>query len=263
MHPEENALEQALRRAAMEPADRPAFFRLLLESTVLVLLHPDSPFVEGYQALGVGSKILIQNWQNLDGSLIHPFFSSLDTLQPVLESEEHYLALPARALFGAFPGASWVLNPGSSCHRTFSADEIEALLLNGMSCTPIESVVEEMIGFVPFQPSDYPGAMVASLTLLLSRHSHVNAAYLALAYASPAEKMPHLLIGIEADGDVEKVIYEAGAVAVDTLPGHLINFIEVKRGEPGAGQYFIEKVKPFYERCWGSKLKSDFGVGHA
>lgn len=40
MQTEENALEKALRKAADEPADRPEFYRILLESKILVIGSP-------------------------------------------------------------------------------------------------------------------------------------------------------------------------------------------------------------------------------
>ena len=41
------------------------------------------------------------------------------------------------------------------------------------------------------------------------------------------------------------------------------DFVEVVRGDDGLSAYFIESVKPFYERASGSKLKSLFGFGRA
>ena len=60
---------------------------------------------------------------------------------------------------------------------------------------------------------------------------------------------PHLIVGIEAEGDFENVVREAGTVAADTAPaGEPVDLIRVIRGESGIGQYFLEKVKPFFER---------------
>jgi hypothetical protein len=63
------------------------------------------------------------------------------------------------------------------------------------------------------------------------------------------DEKPHLIVGIEADGDFEKVIRDVGTVAADTAPdGEPVDLIRVVRGESGVGQYFLEEVKPFYER---------------
>ena len=107
------------------------------------------------------------------------------------------------------------------------------------------------------QPREYPSAMIASLTSLLAKHGNVKAAYLALMHDPSVDEKPHLVIGIEADGDFEKVVREAGTVAGDMAA------VRVVRSEAGLSQYFIEETKPFYERTWGSKLRSVFGIGHA
>ena len=67
---------------------------------------------------------------------------------------------------------------------------------------------------------------------------------------TPAEdEKPHLIVGIEADGDFENVIREAGTVAADSAPeGEPVDLIRVVRGQSGMAKYFLEEVKPFYER---------------
>ncbi|MFP1527133.1 enhanced serine sensitivity protein SseB C-terminal domain-containing protein [Escherichia coli] len=46
------------------------------------------------------------------------------------------------------------------------------------------------------------------------------------------EAQPNLLIGIEADGDIEEIIQAAGSVATDTLPGdEPIDICQVKKGK--------------------------------
>jgi len=99
------------------------------------------------------------------------------------------------------------------------------------------------------QPKDYPTDLVASLSTLLAKHSNVKAAYLALMLDKTENEKPHLIVGIEADGDYENVLREAGTVAADMAPeGEPIDFLRVTRGDIGVGQYMIEEVKPFYER---------------
>lgn len=249
MQTEENALELALMLAASEPGHRPEFFRLLLESTVFVL-GSSGEMVEGPVILKAAAEIQIQTWLKPDGSAIIPFFSSLRTLQLGIESDEQYVALPARTFFEMTRGTELVLNPRSEYGKEFTLAEVEALLSGGVNQLPTQRVVEKDTQILLGQPADYPTEMVASLTTLLARHSNVKAAYLALMHDASVDEKPHLIVGIEAEGNFENVIREAGTVAADTSPkGEPVDLIRVMRGDSGLAQYFIDEVKPFYERA--------------
>ncbi|MBI3561822.1 MAG: SseB family protein [Gammaproteobacteria bacterium] len=131
MQTEENALEQALWHAVMEPADRPEFLRILLESTVFVPGYPDS-LSEGHKTVEAGSQVKINRWRKSDDSSVIPFFSSLDTLRNSTERKIKYMELSARSFFELTcgSGVSLLLNPSSKHTCEFSASEIETLLLN-------------------------------------------------------------------------------------------------------------------------------------
>lgn len=263
MYIEENALEKALRKAANEPADRPEFYRLLLESTVLVI-SPSGQGLENAVALEAGSTVNIQNWQKPDGSLVIPFFSSLQALERAIERSEDYLILPAREFFEMTHGSSLMLNPRSDYGKEFFPNEIEALLSVGVNKLMHQRVVEKETRVLLSQPKEYPAVMVASLTALLAKHSNVNAAYLAQMHDSTVDEKPCLIIGIEAEDDFERVIQEAGMVVSDLTPnGQAVDLFRVVRGERGVSRYFTEEVEPFYKRSWGSKLKSALGAGRA
>lgn len=263
METEENALEQSLRRAAVEPAERPDFYRLLLESTIYVI-GPSDQVPEGEVTLQAGTTLQIQNWQRQDGSPVIPFFSSLEALQSAIEIEASYVALPARTLLEMTLGATLVLNPKSDYGKEFFPNEVEALLSEGVNKQSVQRMVAKETQVLLGQPREYPSAMIASLTSLLAKHGNVKAAYLALMHDPSVDEKPHLVIGIEADRDFEKVVREAGTVAGDmAADGEPVDLVRVVRSEAGLSQYFIEETKPFYERTWGSKLRSVFGIGHA
>jgi hypothetical protein len=262
-HEQENHLEVALRLAADEPAQRPEFYKLLLESQVFILGHSDG-LGNGARTLDAGEKISIQNWVRNDGSPVIPFFTSLMALQRAIDQEVTYMALPARSLFEMTKGSSLVLNPKSIYGKEFFANEIEALLSEGVNRLPERRVTQKATKVYLSQPANYPSKMVDSLTALLSKRSNVKAAYLALMHDPSQDEKPYLVVGIEADGEIEQVIREAGVVAGDSAPnGEPVDLIRVERGDHGLSEYFVHNVKPFYERRWGSKLKSFLGIGRA
>lgn len=251
MQTEDNILEIALELAASEPAHRPEFFRLLLEATVFILAS--SGQLEGQEegpvTLKKNTQIEVTNWVKPDGSRVIPFFSSLRALRLAVTADEKYIALPARTFFEITRGAALILNPRSPVGKEFTPTEIEALLTEGVNqaATPIvvQAATEVLLG----QPANYPNALVASLTTLLANHANVKAAYLAQMFDRTRDEKPHLIIGIEAEGDFENIVREAGVVAAGGAPaGEPVDLIRVVRSASGIGKYFLKEVKPFYAR---------------
>jgi len=251
MQTEDNALEIVLELAASEPAQRPEFFRLLLESTVFILATSGQleRQGEGPITLKEDTQIQITNWVKPDGSRVIPFFSSLRALQLAVNQGEKYVALPARTFFEMTRGAELIMNPRSPFGKEFTPAEIEALLAEGVNKVAKRMVVEKATEVLLGQPANYPHAMVASLTALLANHPNVKAAYLAQMFDRTRDEKPHLIIGIEVDRDVENTIREVGVVASDTAPDREpVDLIRVDSGDSGIGKYFLKEVKPFYER---------------
>lgn len=248
MQTEENALESALRLAATEPAHRPDFYKALLESTVYVLGHSAQP-TDGVRTLEAGEDLSMQNWAKDDGTTFIPFFSSLAALARAIDQEMRYLALPARSFFEITQGNALVLNPRSEYGKEFSPGEVAALLRNGVNRTAEKRVTRKDTQVLVGEPKNYPTQMVASLKTLLATRSNARAAYLLQMHDAANDDKPHLVVGIEADGDIEQLIGEVGAVAADTSrPDEPVDLMHVVRGAHGLSEYFLEHVKPFYQR---------------
>lgn len=261
---QENTLEEILRLAAKEPAHRPQFCEVLLSSQVFLLGTTNEHGNDERVTLEAGTQVQIQHWEKSDGTAVIPFFSSLEVLQKSIESEQSYLELPARSLFEITQGATLFLNPRSDYGKEFVPEEVAHLLSIGLSQVPSNRVVEKETKVLLGQPSNYPSKMVDSITQLLSKHSNVKRAFLALMHDTSLDEKPHLVVGIEAEGNIEKVIREVGNVAADTAPdGEPVDLYRVTENEPGVSDYLINQTKPFYERKWGSKLRAWIGVGRS
>ena len=97
--------------------------------------------------------------------------------------------------------------------------------------------------------------MIDSLTTLFKTIKPVKRAFIC-SIKENEEAQPNLLIGIEADGDIEEIIQATGSVATDTLPGdEPIDICQVKKGEKGISHFITEHIAPFYERRWGGFLR--------
>ena len=263
MQTEENALERALRLAANEPAHRPDFYTALLSASVFVFA-PLSQVIEGPRALVQGENITITHWSKKDGTRIIPFFSSLIALQRAAEGEYRYLALPARVLFKMTKGHALLFNPKSPYGKEFSAREIASLLSNGVNCLPQERVTKKAAETFLSQPEEYPSKMVDSLTTLMAKRGDVKSAYLLQLHEPSNDPKPHLVVGIELEGNVQQLMLEIGVVAGDSIPpGKPLDLMRIIPGEKGLSEYFLKEVQPFYERRWGAKLQDTLGFGRA
>src|ERR1700722_6067574 len=182
----ENELERALVKAAKGPASAPDFYRLLLESDLLVM-----GTVVGQEAatekftLAPGDKInLVTGVRN--GGPFLPVFSSLARMQDYVKQESKFLRVNGRALLDLTRGAPIILNPASEYGKEFAPDDVARVLGGtGADIRPLEGDV------------GYPMALVGLLAKLFATRPEIETAWMIqVAHADQAEK-PHPLIGIE------------------------------------------------------------------
>ncbi|MDR6990159.1 enhanced serine sensitivity protein SseB C-terminal domain-containing protein [Luteimonas sp. 3794] len=251
-----NPLEIALARAADEPAERPEFYKALLESDVYVIGHTDTPG-DGLATIPAGSQVSIVNLEKEDGTPFIPFFSSLDALQRVLHEETRFVSMSARSFLDITRGATVVLNPESDYGKEFLPNEIDALLATGLNHVAAERVVQKATRVLLAQPETVPSDMVAALTAFLKKHAGIKAAYLCVMHEAESTQAPTWIVGLEGDGDMDAVMRQAGSVAADTAPrGEPVDFVRVQRGDGGLSDHFTGLVKPFYKRSWGATLRA-------
>lgn len=251
----ENKLESLLRLATTEPAHRPEFCRLLLQSPLFVLGESEE-HVEGEQNLVEGSSLSIQHWEKENGSSVIPVFTSLEALQSSIEADESYLEIPAQALFEMTLGSVLMLNPDSEYGKEFLPQEVESLLAGGLGQHAVERTIEQQTEVIIGEPQHYPARLVDSLTTLFSKHSNIKAAYLGLIHDAGQDEQPNLIVGLQGEGDLIAVIQEAGAVAWDTTEeDEAVDFMIIEQGDEGIAEYFFNETRPFYERRWGEKME--------
>ncbi|NOY66230.1 MAG: enhanced serine sensitivity protein SseB [Gammaproteobacteria bacterium] len=251
----ENKLETLLRLATTEPAHRPEFCKVLLDSTVLVLGNIEAADTNEKKS-DEDDTIAIVSWEESGGESIIPFFSSMSCLESSVEDDASYLEVSVREFFKMTLGTKLVMNPHSEYGKEFFPDEIELLLTTGMVQESTQRMIETDNEVVLGEPEEYPGLLVDSLTTLFSKHANVKAAYLALIHDKSQDDEPNYIIGIQGNDDLEKVIEEAGQVARDvTDEEEIIDFIIVEDDDDDISSYFIHETRPFYEGRWGSKIE--------
>jgi hypothetical protein len=245
MDTDASPLERALRLAATDPAARPDFYRQLLEADVFVIGdaggHPEGAFTAQE-----GESIALQHWSKADGTTVLPFFSSLAALQRALDEEVTYLRLPARTLLEMTQGATLVLDPRSEYGKEFVPGEIVALLAGGLTRRAEPRVLEKATQVLLAQPKQRPEALIAGVCAFLAKRPAVRRAWLASMHLPEQDPEPHLVIGLEADGEIDALIAEVGNVAADLATDGPIDLVQVRAGEEGLSHYFLESVEPFY-----------------
>ncbi|SCC60510.1 enhanced serine sensitivity protein SseB [Kosakonia oryziphila] len=250
MSESKNELETLLEKAATEPAYRPAFFRTLLESTVWV----PGTAAEG-EAIIEDSALDLQHWEKDDGNSAIPFFTSLEALQQAVSEEQAFVVMPARTLFEMTLGETLFLNAKLPTGKEFTPRELSHLVGTESSPLSQQEVLEGGTALLLSEVAEPPAQMVDSLTTLFKSIGTVKRAFLC-SIKEKADEQPNLLIGIEAEGDIEEIIHAAGSVATDTLPGdEPIDICQVVESEKGISHFMLAHITPFYERRWGSFLR--------
>jgi hypothetical protein len=109
-------------------------------------------------------------------------------------------------------------------------------------------VIEEDTRVLLAQPAERPEALLEAVRAFLARRPAAKRAWLALMTVPSQDPEPHLVIGVEADGDVDALLGEIGNVAADTSPAGPVDLMQVREGDDGLSRYFLDNVEPFYRR---------------
>ena len=245
-----NELEQVLTQAARNPAVRPQFYRMLLESELL-LLTPPSKTEQGERTLEKNENVSIVNWSNGRNTFI-PIFTSLAVLEEAVKKvggDYDYLVLKGKDLFGILsegPSPA-VLNPSSQFGKEFPVEEMRELV-SGRMFQPArrEEVRMDRQVFLG-QPAEYPHALVDALKEFMINRAEISVAYVAQFHDPASGNAPHLLVAVGIEGEVDPVMQSMSMIAREVSgPGKVVDFTVLKPGS-GLSDYFAN-VEPFYQR---------------
>jgi hypothetical protein len=231
----ENELERALVAAVKDPATARDFYRLLLESDLLVL-----GTVEGEEnasekfALAPGGKLNLVTGLK-DGNRYLPFFSSLTRMQEYLKQESKYISVNGRALLDLTRGAPVTLNPASEFGKELSAHQV-AQLLDGP--TP-RVIIGEAV---------YPAALVAALTEIFAARPDIQTAWMIQVALADRAKEPHPLVGIETEGNWPSLMQAIQAAAATSVPDMVFDIQRVDRRNLAGMTSALLQAQPFYQR---------------
>ena len=236
-------------KAAKNPAERGAFLRELLKASVLVVgtVEGGSGIHKQGGVVPAGASLNLRHATLPDGRTVLPFFSSVEWLSGTLSEPAETLTIPATSLFENTRGATLVLNYGAPWGKEFTPNEISDLLENGGANHEI--VVKKATTVQIGLPAKEPTAYIKAITPIFRRYPGVKAAYLGWIYTPGEGTPPHLVIGIEGDGDIRDAAADAGA-AWESPPGSedLVDFMEAIPGATGVPGWFVSEGRRFYSR---------------
>jgi hypothetical protein len=232
----ENKLEEALVAAVKNPATAPNFYRLLLESDLLVLgtVNGEQAPSERFHA-EAGSAFSFVSGER-DGRRFLPIFSSLTRMQAYVKEESKYLRIKGRDLLEITRGAPIVLNPDSEYGNALSTEQV-ALLLNGGPQSTDFPLVSSI---------DPPVPLVKALIALFQQNAEVATAWITHIAFADEGGVPHPLVGVETTGDMASLAVQMQAAAAKILPDLMFDVERVDRLRPSGIAKALMEAEPFY-----------------
>jgi hypothetical protein len=220
----QNKLEEALMQAASTPSAKPRFLKTLLESEIYIVQN--DPIIEN------------------DDIRYRPMYSS-----PIRsKSETNAVSVRAKEFLESARGTDFILNPGSTYGRTFSADEVADLLDGGIWLPKDEEVKERESQIMLGQPANYPTELVETLKRFFQRRDEVKRAWLGHIYDPLSDENAHSLVAIEVDDNWDEISSQTGTVASAVkIPDPPVDILQIS-GNGGIEDYFLNDVEPFYIR---------------
>jgi hypothetical protein len=227
----ENEIEHMLIRASSEPSERPAFARALLDAEVCgVLVGESGPIVpgpDGNATVPQGTRLTLPSATRGEEKLL-PFFTAPSRARAWFSSDHIVAPDRTRDLFGRYPEASFVLNPGSDYGKEFTPSEVKRLLAGhfeeGAETVTIPAGQQLLLG----HPSEVPDALIAALSREFSAVKSVRGAWLMLA-ARAGHAGQSWMLGVDCEGswsDVQAAINRA--VAGDVLKGRPLDAVPLE-----------------------------------
>ena len=234
----ENELERALVAAVNSPAAAQEFYRLLLQSDLLVLGTAEGQEDASAKfALAPGGRLnLVPGVKN--GGQFLPVFSSLRRMQDYVKQESKYLSITGRALLDLTRGAPVILNPASDYGKELTAEQV-AQLLDPQPQGEARTIVGE---------ADYPMPLVEALQGLFATRPDIDAAWMIQVTFADRAREPHPLVGVETSGDWPSLIQAIQAAAEQAVPDMVFDVQRIdRRGRAGLTDALLQ-VAPFYQR---------------
>lgn len=244
----QNNLERLLDLSCSEPGYAPEFYRDLLVSDVFAVIP-----VEGH-GMDEG-KLRFVMWNGADGSVVIPYFASMEALEKALQPGWQGVRLIGRQFLELTKGATVVLNPNEPASCRLSPGEVTLLLETGAVSNPERAspTANPLRGFLPVESP--PAATLFSLSVLFSRRTSVHRAYLMHCFPpdQPEDRIYLVVIRMD-DRETERLVRESAQVLLDVPPDLTTDFITCFDDASDLLTLAAKLSPPFYDKSWGGRM---------
>ncbi len=236
----ENLLEETLVRAGTDPLARPEFYRLLMESDLVVLGTAAPAAEEGRLDLQIATL-------RYNGRDYLAAFSAMSRFLTFAGTEQPHFTLAARKLFETTKGANFVLNPNAKHGKLLSAAEI-AYWLDPSARAKRNMVRAAEVRLGPYR--EPPRKLIEALSIFFINRQAIRAAHILEASPRDGHEPPHPLIGIEMVGGAwRRIANEVSELSAAIMPDIIIDLAPIDRSEgPESLSARFLQVPPFYSR---------------
>jgi hypothetical protein len=247
----QNRLEELLLGGARSPAERPAFYRALLDSEVLVL-PLDPPGGEGVRVLDRPLAVRLRSWEK-DGRPVVAAYTSPLRVTEHLGAGTAFLGMAGRTLLetlGRGGETALVLNRGSAYGKEFTPEELAGLLDGSLLRPATDFTVQKGTRARIGAPAEVPAHLTDALTKLFGTKPEVRAAFLVMIQFD--DEAPHLAVGVEVDPrrlapDGGSTLLQESAFVARSALGDAARTIDLKiLGEHELDRIIRERMIPFY-----------------
>jgi hypothetical protein len=242
----ENELENSLMKASSDISARNEFYTKLLWNELIVLTNGHKDSEEGRKILEEDTEVQFVTYEN--GQI--PVFTSTNRIfdKGIVKEQVPFISMKGQDLFGFTKGATFILNPYSDYGKELIPQEIESLLNGSIFEKTNEMEIKEDTEVQIGQPSKYPTELVKAMSDLFKKEANVKSAYLATIKMDKSEKLPHLIIAIDVEGNMSTISGKAGALAEQIIgKEEIVDLIKIEK-DNGISEYFIKQTEPFYKR---------------
>ena len=228
-----------------------------MEGEVWVLGFTNQPAIDGKAQ--PGTRLSVAGWRDDVGPVV-PFFTSEETLQHSIArregSERRSVRLGTRDLLEIVRGQRLVLDPDSDYGRTFTPEDVDALL-EGRDIGHVQEVIQKEANVLVGAAAHVPPELPRVLAEFFAERPGVRQAHLGwIAYPETDES--GYLVVVLAD-DREAAMDGFGMLQVgDITDGKNVDVHVVPENQT---EHWLSNVPPFYKRQsgLGGRLGSLFG----